>query len=132
MRLTEGTGVTLNGNGHKLDGQGAQYWDGQGTNGGVTKPHPFVKSVFSIQVLVLIIKHSDSFRVKISGTLENLTVLNSPAQAISLGNSAALLITGVTVDNSAGDSGALGHNTDVRNMFSSSISLSILLNLSYP
>lgn len=60
----------------------------------------------------------DFFRVKISGTLENLTVLNSPAQAISLGNSAALLITGVTVDNSAGDTGALGHNTDVRSLFS--------------
>lgn len=40
-------------------------------------------------------------------------MLNSPAQAISLGNSAALLITGLTVDNSAGDAGALGHNTDV-------------------
>lgn len=53
------------------------------------------------------------YRVLISGTLENLTVLNSPAHAISVGNSAALTITGVTVDNSAGDSGALGHNTDV-------------------
>jgi len=89
----EGTGVTFSGNGHKINGNGALYWDGQGTNGGVTKPHPFVK-------------------VKISGTFKDVTVLNSPAQAISLGNSAALTVSGVTVDNSAGDSGSLGHNTD--------------------
>jgi hypothetical protein len=24
-------------------GNGPLYWDGQGTNGGVAKPHPFVK-----------------------------------------------------------------------------------------
>lgn len=52
-------------------------------------------------------------RIKISGTFEDVTILNSPAQAISLGNDAALLIDSVTVDNSAGDAGALGHNTDV-------------------
>lgn len=47
------------------------------------------------------------------GTLENLTVLNSPAHAISVANKAALTIQGVTVDNSAGDYSALGYNTDV-------------------
>jgi polygalacturonase len=26
-----------------LFSQGASYWDGEGTNGGVTKPHPMVK-----------------------------------------------------------------------------------------
>lgn len=61
-------------------------------------------------------------RVKISGTFEDVTILNSPAQAISLGNSAALVIDSVTVDNSAGDAGALGHNTDVSVALSSSIS----------
>ncbi|KAF8312220.1 polygalacturonase [Clavulina sp. PMI_390] len=89
----EGTGVTFDGGGHKINGNGQLYWDGEGTNGGVTKPHPFVK-------------------IKISGTFKNTVVYNSPAQAISLGNSAALLIDSVTVDNSAGDAGALGHNTD--------------------
>lgn len=29
---------TFNGNGKTLNGQGASYWDGEGTNGGVTKP----------------------------------------------------------------------------------------------
>ena len=47
------------------------------------------------------------------GTFENLTVLNSPAHAISISNKAPLLIQGVTVDDSAGDNGNLGHNTDV-------------------
>ncbi|KAF8302571.1 polygalacturonase [Clavulina sp. PMI_390] len=89
----EGTSVTFNGGDHNINGNGALYWDGEGTNGGVAKPHPFVK-------------------VKISGTFEDVTILNSPAQAISLGNDAALLVHGVNVDNSAGDAGALGHNTD--------------------
>ncbi|KZP09160.1 glycoside hydrolase family 28 protein [Athelia psychrophila] len=83
---------TFNGNDHTLNGQGASYWDGLGTNGGVTKPHPMLKIT------------------KGGGTFENLVVLNSPAQAVSVGNTAALTITNVKVDNSAGTS--LGHNTD--------------------
>jgi len=47
------------------------------------------------------------------GTFEDLTVLNSPAHAISVSSKAPLLIQGVTIDNSAGDNGNLGHNTDV-------------------
>ena len=43
-------------------------------------------------------------------------VLNTPAQAISVGNSDTLVISKVTVDNSAGDTDDLGHNTDVRSM----------------
>lgn len=54
--------------------------------------------------------HDD--RLRISGTFEDVTVLNSPVQAISVSNVAALLIDGVTVDNSAGDADDLGHNTD--------------------
>ncbi|KAF7977566.1 hypothetical protein HWV62_3370 [Athelia sp. TMB] len=77
---------------HTLNGQGPSYWDGEGTNGGVTKPHPMVKIT------------------KGGGTFENLVVLNSPAQAVSVGNTAALTVTNVKVDNSAGT--ALGHNTD--------------------
>lgn len=34
---------TFNGNGYTLDGQGASYWDGEGTNGGATKPVGFYK-----------------------------------------------------------------------------------------
>ena len=75
-------------------GQGAEYWDGKGTNGGAFKPHPLLK-------------------FKGSGTYSDFTVLNSPAQAVSIGNSDGLTFDGITIDNSAGDEGELGHNTDV-------------------
>lgn len=58
-----------------------------------------------------------------SGTFEDVTVLNSPAQAISVGNDAALLINSVTVDNSAGDTGSLGHNTDGFDVSASSVTI---------
>ncbi|KAK0202299.1 glycoside hydrolase family 28 protein [Desarmillaria ectypa] len=89
----DGANVTFQGAGHKFDGNGTSYWDGQGTNGGVTKPHPFLK-------------------FKGSGTYSQFTVLNSPAQAVSIGNSNGLTFDTITVDNSAGDANSLGHNTD--------------------
>ncbi|CAK5271711.1 unnamed protein product [Mycena citricolor] len=86
-------GINFNGGGHKINGNGASYWDGQGTNGGSFKPHPFIK-------------------VKGYGTIQQFTVLNSPAQAISVGTSGGTTtISHVTVDNSLGDSKG-GHNTD--------------------
>jgi len=34
-----GTGITIEGaSGHVIDGNGAKWWDGEGTNGGKTKP----------------------------------------------------------------------------------------------
>ncbi|KIM89422.1 glycoside hydrolase family 28 protein [Piloderma croceum F 1598] len=83
---------TFNGNGKTLDGQGAQYWDGKGTNGGVTKPHPMVRIS------------------KGGGAFKCVTILNSPAHAISVGNSAPMTVSNVTIDDSAGTS--LGGNTD--------------------
>nr|ACL80126.1 endo-polygalacturonase PG1 [Thanatephorus cucumeris] len=95
-----GKGITFNGNGHTFDGQGPSYWDGQGGNGGVTKPHPMMK-------------------IKISGTYSNVKVLNSPAHTYSISNPAKLVMSKLTIDKSAGDapnnqSGgkAAGHNTD--------------------
>lgn len=95
-----GKGTIFNGNGHTFDGQGPSYWDGQGGNGGVTKPHPMMK-------------------IKISGTYSNVKVLNSPAHTYSISNPAKLVMSKLTIDNSAGDapnsnSGgkAAGHNTD--------------------
>ncbi|KAI0734461.1 polygalacturonase [Fomitopsis betulina] len=89
----EGSDITFNGGDRTFDGNGADYWDGEGTNGGKAKPHPFMK-------------------IKASGSFSQFTVLNTPAQAISVGNSASLTISKVTVDNSAGDTDSLGHNTD--------------------
>ncbi|KAK7063550.1 glycoside hydrolase family 28 protein [Favolaschia claudopus] len=98
--------IVFNGGDHRINGNGAMYWDGQGTNGGVTKPHPFVK-------------------FKGFGTFEDVTVLNSPAQAISVGTTGGkAIIQGVTVDNSAGDAGALGHNTDGFDISASDVTVS--------
>ncbi|TDL24143.1 endo-polygalacturonase [Rickenella mellea] len=95
-----GTNIIFNGNGNSFDGGGPFYWDGQGSNGGTTKPRPMMK-------------------IKISGKFENVKVVNSPAQTFSVSNPAALTISGITIDNSQGDlpnsmSGGLpaGHNTD--------------------
>ncbi|KAJ7146494.1 polygalacturonase [Mycena epipterygia] len=97
--------IVFNGGDRTINGNGALYWDGQGTNGGVAKPHPFVK-------------------FKGSGTFEDVTVLNSPAQAISVGTTGTTVISGITVDNSAGDAGALGHNTDGFDISASSVTVS--------
>ncbi|KAF8185516.1 polygalacturonase [Mycena galopus ATCC 62051] len=80
--------IVFNGGDHNINGNGADYWDGEGTDGGVAKPHPFVKFLGS-------------------GTFEDVTVLNSPAQAISVGTNGAATITNVNVNN-----GNLGANTD--------------------
>ncbi|CAE6489799.1 unnamed protein product [Rhizoctonia solani] len=95
-----GTNIKFNGNGHTFDGQGPSYWDGKGGNGGVVKPHPMMK-------------------IKMSGTYSNVKVLNSPAHVYSISNPAKLVMSKLTVDNSAGDKSnsksggkAAGHNTD--------------------
>ncbi|KAF8185521.1 polygalacturonase [Mycena galopus ATCC 62051] len=82
--------IVFNGGDHNINGNGADYWDGLGTDGGVAKPHPFVKFLGS-------------------GTFEDVTVLNSPAQAISVGTNGA-----ATVSNNvaAGNTNSLGANTD--------------------
>ncbi|KAF8745369.1 Glycosyl hydrolases family 28, partial [Rhizoctonia solani] len=97
-----GTGITFNGNGFTIDGQGAKYWDGQGISSSAkqAKPHPMIK-------------------LSCSGTVENFKVLNSPAQVFSMGNDAALTVSKITIDNSAGNSAnslsggkPAAHNTD--------------------
>ncbi|PAV18635.1 endo-polygalacturonase PG1 [Pyrrhoderma noxium] len=95
-----GDDITFKGNGHKFDGGGPFYWDGEGSNGGTTKPRPMMK-------------------IKISGTFEDVHVVNSPAQTFSVSNPGPLTIANINIDNSQGDSAnskssgkAAGHNTD--------------------
>jgi len=95
-----GDSITFNGNGHTFDGNGPSYWDGQGGNGGVTKPAPMMK-------------------IKISGTYSNIVVLNSPERVYSVSNPGPLVMSSLTVNNSAGDAPnsksdgqPAGHNTD--------------------
>ncbi|KAF7340988.1 Glycoside hydrolase family 28 protein [Mycena sanguinolenta] len=98
--------ILFNGGDRNINGNGALYWDGEGTNGGVAKPHPFVK-------------------FKGFGTFEDVTVLNSPAQAISVGTTGGTaIIQGVTVDNSAGDANGLGANTDGFDISASDVTVS--------
>lgn len=85
-----------------MDGDGAAYWDGLGSGGGVTKPKFFAAHNL------------------IDSTITNLHIQNTPVQAVSINGASGLTITGMTIDNSAGDAGALGHNTDGFDIGSSS------------
>ncbi|KZT07143.1 glycoside hydrolase family 28 protein [Laetiporus sulphureus 93-53] len=101
----EGTDITFDGQGNTFNGNGADYWDGEGTNGGKAKPHPFMK-------------------IKASGTFKDFIVLNTPAQAISVNNDDTLTIDSVTVNNAAGDTDDLGHNTDGFDVSASDVTIS--------
>ncbi|KAI0967338.1 endopolygalacturonase 4 [Xylaria arbuscula] len=90
-----GTSVKVAGEasgGSILNGNGASYWDGEGSNGGKTKPKFFQAHDLT-----------DSL-------IENLEILNPPVQVFSVNGVSNLEIAYVTIDASAGDS--LGHNTD--------------------
>lgn len=77
-----------------IDGGGAQWWDGQGSNGGKTKP-----KFFSAHGLI-------------NSNIRRLNVKNTPVQAFSINGCTNLNVDHVTIDNSAGDTNRLGHNTD--------------------
>ncbi|KAM0131428.1 hypothetical protein ACHAO1_007338 [Botrytis cinerea] len=99
-----GTDITVKGaSGSKLDGQGAKYWDGKGTNGGKTKPKFFYA-------------HS----LKGKSTISGINILNSPVQVFSINGASGLTLSNINIDNSAGDAGSLGHNTDAFDVGSSS------------
>ncbi|RDW62700.1 hypothetical protein BP5796_11002 [Coleophoma crateriformis] len=100
----EGTDITVKGaTGNLLDGNGAKWWDGKGSNGGVTKPKFFYA-------------HS----LKGTSSITGLNIQNTPVQAISVNSASGLTIDSVTIDNSAGDVTDGGHNTDCYDVGSSS------------
>ncbi|KAJ5707460.1 hypothetical protein N7488_007261 [Penicillium malachiteum] len=89
----EGTDITITGaSGAKLNPEGSRWWDGEGTNGGKTKPKFFYAHDLT------------------DSTITNLYIENTPVQAVSINGCDGLTITDMTIDNSAGDSE--GHNTD--------------------
>ncbi|KAJ9625015.1 Polygalacturonase 1 [Taxawa tesnikishii (nom. ined.)] len=97
-----GTDITVKGaSGHVIDCNGAKWWDGEGSNGGKTKPKAFYA-------------HS-----LIDSTIQGLNVKNTPVQFMSINSATNLKVISVTLDNSAGDSGELGHNTDAFDVGSS-------------
>ncbi|GAP89484.1 putative glycoside hydrolase family 28 protein [Rosellinia necatrix] len=99
----EGKDITIEGaSGSVLNPDGARWWDGQGGNGGVTKPKFFAA-------------HS----LTGSSSITNLNIKNTPVQAVSINGCEGLTVTNMVIDNSAGDS-AGGHNTDGFDIGSSS------------
>ena len=98
MVSVSGKSITVTGG--TLDGGGARWWDGLGGNGGKTKPKFFAA-------------HSLT-----SSTISGLKLLNTPVQAFSISGANDLTLSGITIDNSAGDSGG-GHNTDAFDVGSS-------------
>lgn len=99
----EGTGIKISGaSGAYLNPDGARWWDGEGSNGGVTKPKFFYAHDL------------------IDSTITNLYIENTPVQAVSINGADGLTITDMTINNEAGDTDSLGHNTDCFDIGSSS------------
>ncbi|KAF2686049.1 glycoside hydrolase family 28 protein [Lentithecium fluviatile CBS 122367] len=98
-----GTKITVKGaSGHVIDGNGAKWWDGEGSNGGKTKPKFF---------------YAHSLK---QSTISNLNVKNTPVQGFSINSATDLVLDHITIDNSAGDITDGGHNTDAFDVGSSS------------
>jgi polygalacturonase len=76
-----------------LDGEGARWWDGQGSNGGKIKPN--FLGLYGLT----------------SSTIRGITVRNTPAEAFSISQSNNLTLADITIDDSAGDTQG-AHNTD--------------------
>ncbi|KAG4413119.1 hypothetical protein IFR04_013736 [Cadophora malorum] len=98
-----GTDITITGApGHVIDGNGAAYWDGEGSNGGSAKPDHFI------------VLHD-----MVNGVISNLNIQNWPVHCFDVTGCDGMLLTGLTLDNSAGDapnsasgSKAAAHNSD--------------------
>ncbi|KAJ5666971.1 hypothetical protein N7462_011380 [Penicillium macrosclerotiorum] len=88
-----GSGVTVSGtSNHSINGDGSRWWDGEGTNGGKTKPKFFYAHDLDDSIIT------------------GLNIKNTPVQAFSV-QSDNLVLSSITIDNSDGDDNG-GHNTD--------------------
>ncbi|KAL1797103.1 hypothetical protein ACET3X_003709 [Alternaria dauci] len=94
-----GTNIVVNGaSGARLDGQGAQYWDGQGSNGPVPKP-----------------KFLAAHNLLGTSSINNLYLLDTPVQAVSINGCNGLKVNKMTIDNKSGNNlpaNKMPHNTD--------------------
>ncbi|MCJ1376910.1 hypothetical protein MMC20_008155 [Loxospora ochrophaea] len=89
-----GSSITVTGaSGSVLDGDGSRWWDGEGSNGGKTKPKFFYA-------------HSLD-----SSTISGITIKNSPVQVFSIDGATTLALDNIFIDNSVGDSAGAA-NTD--------------------
>ncbi|KAJ0163345.1 putative endopolygalacturonase D [Colletotrichum tanaceti] len=109
--IISGTDITVTGApGHVIEGNGAAYWDGLGSNGGGDKPNHFV-----------VVKKTTNAKIT------NLNIKNWPVHCFSMTGNQGLTLSGVNLDNSAGDepnaqsgSKAAAHNSDGFDIASSS------------
>ncbi|KAL3420281.1 glycosyl hydrolase family 28 [Phlyctema vagabunda] len=98
-----GTNIHITGaTGHVIDGNGQAYWDGLGSNGGTDKPDHFIV-----------------LDKMVNSVVSNLNIQNWPTHCFDVTGCSGTTITGITLDNSAGDapnsaSGtkAAAHNSD--------------------
>ncbi|KAB8071694.1 endopolygalacturonase D [Aspergillus leporis] len=101
--VISGTSITITGaDGHVIDGNGEAYWDGKGSNGGSDKPDHFI-----------VVKDMYNSRI------ENLYIQNWPVHCFEIESTEHLTISGLTLNNSAGDAAnsnsdgkAAAHNSD--------------------
>jgi len=97
-----GTDITIQGaSGHLIDMGGEQWWDGEGSNGGKTKPKGFYAHSLTDSVI------------------KGINIKNTPIQCYSINGASNLQVIDVTIDNSEGDGDAGGHNTDAFDIGSS-------------
>lgn len=101
--MISGSKLTITGApGHVIDGNGQAYWDGQGSNGGAPKPDHFI-----------VLKNVEDSMVK------DLNIRNWPVHCFYINYVDNTTISGLTLDNSAGDAPnaasdglPAAHNTD--------------------
>jgi polygalacturonase len=99
----KGKNLTITGaSGHVISGNGAAYWDGQGSNGGSDKPDHFIV-----------------LKDLINSKVTNLNIENWPVHCFDITGGDGLYMSDLTLDNTAGDaanskSGGLpaAHNSD--------------------
>ncbi|EPS38819.1 hypothetical protein H072_7402 [Dactylellina haptotyla CBS 200.50] len=77
-----------------LDGQGALYWDGLGGSGGKIKPKFFKANNLNDSVI------------------DGITILNAPKNSFSLNRVYNLVVKNIYINDKAGTTSGLGHNTD--------------------
>jgi polygalacturonase len=90
-----GTNIVMtSASGAYFKGDGARWWDTLGSNGGKTKP-----KFFQAHDLI-------------TSSITGVYIQNPPVQVFSINGCTTLALNSITIDGSAGDTDALGHNTD--------------------
>jgi polygalacturonase len=87
-----------------IDGNGQAWWDGQGSNGGITK-YANLLGLVNSRLLTESCRPDHFIVLKTTGTslVENLHIQNWPVHCWEVTSASGTTITGLTMDNSAGN-----------------------------